>query len=163
MLDIEVRKAEPSERGDFMRLWKQFIIEDLANGGDILPSERNLKQMVALWMLYESKELPGINVAAFDGDQLIGVTMTGQTPSGSFWLESPRGVSVTIWGEYVLPAYRRRGVSHKMLNLTLEYITKFEGIYFAYTTVQPNVAATSNALRFGATIAGQQVIYEFGS
>jgi GNAT superfamily N-acetyltransferase len=158
--DIEVSKAKLSDRRHFMKLWKALLEEDLALGGDILPSEANLKQMMGLFTAYVNNMIPGVATVAKDGDTIVGVTMCGQSPPQTFWLESPRGESATVWGDYVLPEYRRRGISQKMLSYTREVMVKEMCISYAYSTINRNEAAEKNAERFGAEYISRTIIYK---
>lgn len=162
MPDIVVRKAKIDERGPYLRMWKEFLVEDLSLGGDILPNERNLKQMMGLFTAYDSHLIPGVNVSAWRGEDLVGVAMCGQTPPTDFWLESPRGVSATVWGEYVHPDYRRRGISLRMLQYIQDVMVSEMGIDYAYTTVNRNDAAEANAQSWCGDFLAKTFIYKVG-
>lgn len=142
---MNYRKAGPIDRKLFMELWREFQKEEYELGGDILPTQFNAMQALSLFMHYVRHDYRGGVYFAED----VGVTMVGETPSGGFSFETRYPGYATVWGIYIRPEYRKKGISHGLLDYAREDLSQWFDGYFS--TINPSEAAQANALNYKQT------------
>lgn len=102
------REAEPSSEDldSFKRLWHELLIELLATGGEVLPTERSLQFYVSIFHAYTRKQVPG--VVLFAESQYLSSPPQGVLMWG--WKDSPVDTKFPMpalgWGTYIRTKYR---------------------------------------------------------
>lgn len=77
----------------------------------------------------------GAIFAAFDGEQIVGIVGVAR--------EQPMKLQhkVFIWGMYVTPSHRNRGIGRQLLEKAIEHASKTEGVLQAYLGVNAENSA----------------------
>ena len=134
-----------ADRKLFCTLWREFLEEM----NDDPPSDYNIQAAKDLMMFYTRNEVQGIVVFAMEGDTVVGVGMAGLQPPG-IWqgFDDGYGLTGTLWGIYIRPEYRRKGMSHALLDWGQTH-PKMKGIKGYWASVRnTSEAAMQNALRY---------------
>ena len=97
-----------------MRLWEAFLHEQHALGAHLLPTKKNLLYYQRLSEAYINGYLFG-TVLLWEDDIPRGITMSGQSWEVTA-LDFDHGTKAYGWGIYVSPDYRRKNVSHELMN-----------------------------------------------
>lgn len=155
-----VRLATRADREPFLNLWLDYLKENADLGSPVLPSRYNMTQYRDLFDSYTVGSLRGTPVIASTSRGGVGVLMAGEPPGG-FHLETSRGRLMEVWGVYVVPEHRRRGLAHKMQDHGRRVGIDL-GFRGAVSTVADNAAARANALNWGAEIDGSRIYRRFG-
>jgi GNAT superfamily N-acetyltransferase len=108
---LEIRQATLNDRATFLALWKDFLIEHVKLGGHIEICDENLLAYLGLFESYIVGSLFGGTFIAWEGEEPVGILMGGETPPGGFYTRSTRGKTCTVWGIYVVPEHRRKGIA----------------------------------------------------
>ena len=155
-----LRAATAKDRKTFMTLWRAYQQDQYDSGGDILPNQHNAMEALSLFQGYTNGYLKGVVVLAEDDGEPVGVAMIGEGHSGGGPCFELRGQSwfVTVWGDYVVPSHRRRGVSHKMLNYCQEYLHGLGARTYLLSAI-PTEEAEKNAEAYGSVKTG--TLYAF--
>jgi GNAT superfamily N-acetyltransferase len=114
---MSVRLATPDDRGFFLRLWWDYLVEMREKGSEILPTERTLDFYATVLDSYLTGERVGVAIVQYP----IAVSMAGDaTPA---W-DSTQGQTAIGWGTYVEPGFRSRGVARKIRDFVIAELTK---------------------------------------
>jgi ribosomal protein S18 acetylase RimI-like enzyme len=108
-----VRLGKPNQRDRevFIRLWRDYLLEHYALGGDIPVTEVNLLEFLRIYDSYSGGSLWGAALIAELGTEPVGVMLGGEVPGGFNIVSDKPGRLCTLLGVYVVPAHRRRGVA----------------------------------------------------
>lgn len=85
------------------------------NGSVILPTEENLREFLGLFESYTVGSLHGFCLLAEPpGAPAVGCVLVGEEPGLGLHLKTTIGRLAMLWGVYVEPEWRRRGVAWKL-------------------------------------------------
>jgi GNAT superfamily N-acetyltransferase len=102
----------------FQCLWQKFAEQQFEEGSLALPNERNLEFHTSLFYDYVGGQVPGLVLLVSDGSKDVGLHMEGVIRGG---LELSIGRYTMLWGDYLLPAYRGQGISHKLYEAAMKW------------------------------------------
>jgi L-amino acid N-acyltransferase YncA len=110
---MNVRLAELKDAALFITLWRKFLRELRATGGDILPTNRTMSFFADLFNAYVSRQMKGVIVLADDHS----VLMWGETKR---YVDSINDPFVLGFGTYVDPEHRQKGICRLMRKKAIE-------------------------------------------
>jgi GNAT superfamily N-acetyltransferase len=113
---MNLRLAAWQDRGHFLRLWRQFMEEEAMYGSRVEPTDGNLLEYLRLFDSYVRGSLFGFCLLA-QGDQdpePVACLLGGETPPGGLSLTLSHGKAATLWGVYVEPEHRRKGLAGRL-------------------------------------------------
>jgi hypothetical protein len=113
---VEIRQAKLEDRPDFLRLWKEYLIDYSKAGSPIEVCDENIISFLGLFESYIAGSLFGFTLLAFEDDTPIGVLLMGENPSSGFTLRTNLGRMATLWGVYVQSDHRRGGHAWALLD-----------------------------------------------
>lgn len=109
---MTIRLARPEDAPIFEALWRDYLTEYHKQGGELLPTRRNLVAFLELFSAYTTNttaDAPmGVCVLA-DED---GVLLWGDT--GPPRVDTRYDPLAFGWGTYVVPEMRQRGIAREM-------------------------------------------------
>lgn len=135
-------------------LWAEYVTEYYEKGGTVPPSRANLDTFVSLYRSYVEGSLFGFPLLAEVGDSPAGVLLFGESPYG-LGLETTRGRTGTLWGTFVKPEYRRRGISHMMQDFGFERARELGFAHCISYVRQGEPAAEANAFQWGGPVTSR--------
>ena len=113
---MELRLATYQDRPTFLRLWRPFMEEEARHGGQVEATDGNLLEYLRLFDSYTRGSLFGICLLA-QGDPNtppVGCLLGGEAPPGGLNLTLSHGKAATLWGVYVEPQARRKGLAGRL-------------------------------------------------
>ena len=122
--EIEIRDIDlenPTEVLSFHVMWLAYLSHLHHHGGDILPTDRNLKFFIKLLYAYRRGELDGIAIMAWDGDKPVGCTRAGALQRREQELDLKHRTAQG-WGTYVVPAYREMRVAKRLRDRAIQLL-----------------------------------------
>lgn len=145
-----IRPSTAEERTGFMSLWAQFLLETYNQGGDVIPSMNNLAFFSHLVLMYEKRPDLGIAVLAFNEDleMPVGAGLWGVVSNPPV-LELRHGPVANGWGIYVLPAWRKSGVSKAIRAYCVQQLLRAGFHSVVGSTALKNTASYESSVRFG--------------
>jgi len=159
---MEIRTATLADRPAFLSLWKDFLIEHAKQGGHIEVCDENVLAFLGLFESYIAGGLFGATLIAWEGDEAVGLMMGGESPPGGLYIQTTRGRMYNIWGGYVRPEYRRKGISWAMLDLCPAIARKL-GFDTMTSLIIPNDRVSSaHTLDWGAKVAESIAVFPLG-
>jgi len=87
-------------------------------GSLILPNDKNLQLFTELFKLYVTGKLVGLVLLISDDSKDIGIHMDGVPPSAP---ELTIGKYTMLWGDYLEPEYRGKGITHELYKVAMEW------------------------------------------
>lgn len=133
-----------------MRLFQEYLIEERKQGSHLVDSTHNLNYFRKYFDAYVIGSLFGSCLLWFpEGDTTPrGMALVGEQWEPAGW-ESDLGRSCVIWGLYVEPAYRGKGISLQLGEFGIQ-----RGIEIGFDTVttsvlDDNTNGENAALKFG--------------
>ncbi|MFB7142464.1 GNAT family N-acetyltransferase [Gottfriedia sp. NPDC056225] len=131
---MEIRKLTVEDLPEFIRLRKEGLILSPEAFGESI-SEYELKTMEQHTNNFP-KTFDNFIVGAFDEEELVGVAGFYQKRSEKM---KHKG---TIWGMYVNPNYRGKGVGKKVLGQAIQHATQIEDILqIELAVISSNISA----------------------
>ncbi|QKE72574.1 GNAT family N-acetyltransferase [Arthrobacter citreus] len=131
---MEIRKLTLEDLPEFIRLRKEGLILSPEAFGESI-SEYELKTMEQHTNNFP-KTFDNFIVGAFDEEELVGVAGFYQKRSEKM---KHKG---TIWGMYVNPNYRGKGVGKKVLGQAIQHATQIEDILqIELAVISSNISA----------------------
>lgn len=125
-----VRLAKPRDIGLFKKLWRLYLEEQTENGSLLLPVEENVDVFANIFRMYIDPTIP--EDAQKDGVVLfisdVAFIMWGD--SGDM-VKTKLGRTAYLWGVYVKPEYRRKGLSEMLHKEAMKHLLSmgFESLY----------------------------------
>lgn len=102
----------------FRTLWQGFMEQQHEEGSLQLPNEYNLDLYTNLFKAYLSGEATGLVLFVTDGTKDVGVYMDGVIVGG---FELSIGTYTMMWGTYLEPEYRGRGITHQIGDAAMKW------------------------------------------
>lgn len=117
-----IRQATLDDRPEFLRLWQAYLTTQRKEGNYLWDNLHNLHLFLGFFEAYVQGSLKGCVVLCQpeEVDHPVGVAMGGQTVDRPEW-ETDLGETAILWGLYVEPEYRGRGISAKLFQRAREY------------------------------------------
>ena len=149
---MEIRTATLADRPKFLRLWKEYMIEQSKAGGSVLVCDENLIAFLGLFESYIAGSLFGFTLLAWEDDEAVGILLGGESPASGFHLQTREGKIATLWGIYVSPEHRRKGIGWALQDTARPLGRKlgFDTLLSSILTEDP--VSNANALNWGAKI-----------
>ena len=159
---MEIRQATLADRPAFLTLWKEFLIDHAKQGGVIEVCDENIRAYLGLFESYIAGGLFGGTFIAWEGDEAVGVLMGGETPPGGFYVRTTRGRTCTVWGTYIVPKHRRKGIAWALQDMARPLARKqgFDTLTSSIITSDP--VSSANALNWGLKITEAIVTFPLG-
>lgn len=110
----KVRAAKIQDKGLFRKLWKEFLEHEVSQGGNILPTDKNLDVYCNIFEKYVNGELPG--VVSFIAEDAV--LMWGS--SGAPVFDTNIDPIAQGWGTYVRERARGKGYSRRIREVSLK-------------------------------------------
>jgi len=113
--EIEIRKLSPSDAAAFIKI-RLAALRESPNAFmmDTVDEENETPQTILPRIYDENQPSETFVIGAFDQGQLIGTSAFKRKK----WRKlRHRG---TLWGVYILPDYRKRGIAHILLQKTID-------------------------------------------
>ena len=154
----KVRLAKWADRHTFFQMWRPLLEVQHSLGSIVLPTDRNLREFGQLFESYTVGSLFGFGIVAEVVDKPVGFGMFGED-AGGLDVETNLGRTGIIWGTWVDPAWRRRGISHRMLDLGYQ-----EAYQMGFRCVMTSVLlsskeASANAFNYPGVKAYSTMVY----
>jgi ribosomal protein S18 acetylase RimI-like enzyme len=108
-----IRTATLADRPHFLRLWAEFMAEQEKEGSYILATTRNLYRMLENFESYVTGGTDGVCMFWEAEGQPVAIVLTGYCSGAEEW-ETSLGRIATLWGVYVQPSYRGKGIALKL-------------------------------------------------
>ena len=110
-----IRLATLEDRPHFLRLWSQYLQDQEKAGSRVLGNLNNLYQFLSYFEGYATgSQLGGTLLCQpSDAEEPVAVVMGGETGPEEF--ETDLGKTAMMWGIYVDPKFRGRGIGLKMI------------------------------------------------
>jgi len=145
-----IRPDSVEERNDFMSLWSSFLLETYNQGGDVLPTMNNLAFFAQLVHTYSRNPSLGVACVAYHNDPRFPVAaglwgVVSSTPI----LELRYGPVANGWGIYVLPAWRKSGVSKTIRAYCVRHLLRAGFHSVVGSTALKNEASYHSSVKFG--------------
>ena len=118
MSNIRVRRAMLQDEASFRVLWQRFAMQQFDEGSLILPTHYNLNIHTALFRSYVSNPATGLVLLVTDGAKDVGLHMEGVIQGG---FELSIGPYTMLWGDYLDPEYRGKGISHLIYEAAMKW------------------------------------------
>ena len=99
----------------FLTLWREYLKEQYDKGGPYLATNDNLLYFLAMYDAYDTGSLFGGTRFIYDSERCIGLLMGGEDYPNGCAIETRWGKVATVWGVYIIPEYRRKGVGLKLI------------------------------------------------
>jgi len=90
-------------------------------GSLILPNDKNLQLFTELFKLYVTGKLVGLVLLISDDGRDVGIQMDGVPPAAP---ELTIGKYTMLWGTYLEPEYRGKGITHEIYKVAMEWTHK---------------------------------------
>jgi ribosomal protein S18 acetylase RimI-like enzyme len=114
-----IRHATMQDRTRFLQLWGAHILEQEKDGSKLLATTANLYKFLDYFESYIQGSLFGIvSIAEVDGES-VGVCMAGEFAQEDTW-DTTLGKLANLWGVYVEPEHRGKGLGVKLFATVLE-------------------------------------------
>lgn len=158
---FRIAAARPSDQGVFLHLWRHYLTEQLALGGDIPPTDENLREYLRIFDSYVGGWMHGgVLIAWSSGGEPVGVLLGGERPGG--WdLRSSRGGRVAwLLGVYVTPEWRRRGVAWALQDAAHTECRRLGFTEMQSTVVSGYTGGERNALGWGAQVVASVIRFD---
>jgi GNAT superfamily N-acetyltransferase len=150
---MEIRQATLSDRPRFLSLWKDFIIEQAKLGSPLEVCDDNLRTYLGLFESYITGSLFGFTLLATKADETVGVLMIGETPPNGLHFITRDGTVATLWGVYVQPEHRRKGICWALQDAGRPITLQLGFNTMRSTILADDPASNANALNWGAKIS----------
>lgn len=125
-----IRRATMEDRPHFLRLWASFLEDQRKLGSHMLPSRNNLYRSLDSFEAWIRGDRYGICLFwEPEGEDPVGIIMGGSDPVPSVW-ETDMGEVPALWGLYLEPSYRGKGIGAKLTAATFEDAIKWGMDYF---------------------------------
>lgn len=144
----EIQTLDRSNRPEFAAMWSEFLVEQAQLGSPIEPTFENELVFARLVDSYLRGSLFGFGLMILDPEP-CGCLLIGESPDRGLGLRTTWGRTATLWGVYIRPPYRQRGLAHQMQDLAI-IKTRELGFASIVSDILQNDPARENALRFGA-------------
>jgi ribosomal protein S18 acetylase RimI-like enzyme len=154
---MPTRLAQISDRAEFLRLWGAHLLEQEKDGSNFLATTNNLYRFLDYFEDYINGSLFGMTYFyAVDGKR-VGVCMSGEFALPDTW-DTTLGKLATLWGVYVDPDHRGKGIGLKLFASVLE-----RGKELGFDAVETYVRVDNEhgrrvAKAFGTKVYNQQCI-----
>ena len=111
-----IRSATLQDRPHFLRLWAQFTQDQEKAGSHMLANLNNLYRYLNHFEAYTMGSRLGscLLCQPEDSDEPIAITMGGELGGGDEF-DTNLGKVATMWGVYVSPEFRGRGIGLKLV------------------------------------------------
>lgn len=159
---ITYRLATKKDRTLFAQLWKEFLEEEYADGGDLPPTKHNVMEAMSLMYGYADGYYRGACCLAEDDGEAVAIALAGESPGGGLQFEyrnSDKGRTATVWGVYVKPSHRQKNIGHEILNWgrTTDNMKCFK--YYT-SSVRNRELPLINATHYGANVVSVIISWE---
>lgn len=144
-----IRHATLTDRADFLHLWSAHLQEQEKDGAKLLATRSNLYQFLDYFESYIGGSLFGIVCVAEVEGEVVGVVMAGEFAQPNSW-DTTFGKLANLWGVYVDPIHRGKGLGVKLFSLCRE-----RGIELGFDAVETYVRVDNKH--------GQRVADAFGT
>lgn len=149
---MEIRTATLADRAVFLSLWKDYMIAQAKAGGPIEVCDENLLAFLGLFESYIGGSLFGATLIAWEDDTAVGLLMGGESPSSGFHLRTTAGKVCTLWGVYVQPEHRRKGIGWALQDLGPKTARKMGFDTMLSSVIASDPISSANALNWGAEV-----------
>ena len=131
-----IREAVYEDRAIFLRLWASYLSDQHKNGSMTLDTNRNLINFRSYFDAYTLGDLDGFILlwTPPESEDPQGVVMAGEDTGGSKWWDVAHEKTAILWGVYVDPEYRGKGIG-----LQLEFAALPVGLRIGFTHVETMV------------------------
>jgi ribosomal protein S18 acetylase RimI-like enzyme len=146
-----IRSATLQERPAFMRLWAEHLEEQEKDGSHLLATRGNLYRFLDYFESYIGGSLFGLCVVCEVDDDLVGVVLAGEFATPDNW-ETSLGKLGTLWGVYVIPPFRGRGIGVKLFARAKEM-----GVEMGFDTIETYIRVNNPQGKAVAAAAGTAV------
>ena len=131
-----IRETTYQDRQDFLRLWAEYLTEQRKQGSFTHDSKRNLMNFRSYFDSYTLGNLHGFTLfwTPAESEAPQGVVMAGEDWGGMSEWDTDREKTAVLWGVYVRPEYRGKGIG-----LELEFAALPVGLRLGFTHVETMV------------------------
>ncbi len=146
-----IREATLDDRAQFSRLYMEFLKDQREQGSYILPSVANLARSRNMYEVYTTGTADGVCLLWYpsDAEEPAAVLLAG-THLPPFDWDTSLGRVAQLWGVYVEPRHRGKGITMKLFERAMEI-----GLGQGYATIQTHVLCGNSH--------GERVAREFGT
>ena len=145
-----IRSATLKDREQFLRLWSRHMTEQVKEGSHLVANLRNLYRCLDLFEAYVEGNLFGMCVVHETVEnELVGISLGGELANRDEF-ETDLGKLATLWGVYVDPPWRGKGIGVKLFQEMLRL-----GLEMGFDSVETYVRITNTH--------GQRVASAFGT
>ena len=154
----KVRLAKWTDRHTFFQMWRPLLEVQHSLGSIVLPTDHNLREFGQMFESYTVGSLFGLGVVAEVGDKPVGFLLFGEE-IGGLNVETSVGRTGIVWGSWVDPAWRRRGISHQMLTFGYGEAHQMGFRCVMSSVLLDSKEANANALNYPGVKAYATMIY----
>jgi ribosomal protein S18 acetylase RimI-like enzyme len=146
--------AQLSDRAEFLRLWSDHLVEQEKDGSKLLATTNNLYRYLDYFENYIMGSLFGMTYFYVLDGKRVGVCMSGEFALPDDW-DTTLGKLAVLWGVYVEPEHRGKGIGVKLFASVLE-----SGKELGFDAVETYVRVNNKHGRQVAKAFGTQVYLE---
>jgi GNAT superfamily N-acetyltransferase len=160
---VEIRQATLKDRPTFLSLWKDLMLEQAKAGSNIKVCDDNILAYLSLFQSYIAGSLFGFTLLAIEDGKPVGIGMGGELPPSGFYLQTTDGRTITTWGVYVLPEYRRRGIAKALQDEAHIQARRLGFDTVISSLVVGDPVSEANALNWGLKVTEHIISFPLGT